>query len=52
MEIRMRMRLLTPSPKRLFDSMDVCPSVLASFFARALDRLVKELGLEEDDHEA
>jgi RNA polymerase sigma-70 factor (ECF subfamily) len=34
-EVRVRLRLLDPALKRLFDSMDVCQSVLASFFVRA-----------------
>jgi RNA polymerase sigma-70 factor (ECF subfamily) len=35
LEIRTRMRLRDQRLRRLFDSMDVCQSVLASFFVRA-----------------
>lgn len=35
LEIRSRLRLRNPRLRRVFDSMDVCQSVLASFFVRA-----------------
>jgi RNA polymerase sigma factor (sigma-70 family) len=35
LEVRGWLRLRNPSLRRVFDSMDVCQSVLASFFARA-----------------
>jgi RNA polymerase sigma-70 factor (ECF subfamily) len=35
MEVRGWLRLRNPSLRRVFDSMDICQSVLASFFARA-----------------
>jgi RNA polymerase sigma-70 factor (ECF subfamily) len=35
LEVRGWLRLRNPSLRRVFDSMDICQSVLASFFARA-----------------
>jgi len=35
LEIRAWLRLRNPALRRVFDSMDICQSVLASFFARA-----------------
>jgi RNA polymerase sigma-70 factor (ECF subfamily) len=35
MEVRGWLRLRNPNLRRVFDSMDICQSVLASFFARA-----------------
>ncbi len=44
LEVRSWLRLRNPSLRRVFDSMDVCQSVLASFFARAA---VGEFDLDE-----
>ena len=35
LEVRGRLRLRNPALRRVFDSMDICQSVLASFFTRA-----------------
>ena len=44
LEIRTRLRLRNPNLQRVFDSADVCQSVLASFFVRAA---IGEFDLEE-----
>jgi ECF sigma factor len=44
LEVRAWLRMRNPSLRRVFDSMDVCQSVLASFFARAA---VGEFDLDE-----
>jgi RNA polymerase sigma-70 factor (ECF subfamily) len=44
LEVRSWLRLRNPALRRVFDSMDVCQSVLASFFARAA---VGDFDLEE-----
>jgi hypothetical protein len=44
MEVRGWLRLRNPGLRRVFDSMDICQSVLASFFARAA---VGDFDLEE-----
>ena len=35
LEVRSWLRMRNPALRRVFDSMDICQSVLASFFARA-----------------
>lgn len=44
LEVRSWLRLRNPALRRVFDSMDICQSVLASFFARAA---VGDFDLEE-----
>jgi RNA polymerase sigma-70 factor (ECF subfamily) len=44
LEVRAWLRLRNPALRRVFDSMDICQSVLASFFARAA---VGDFDLEE-----
>jgi len=44
LEVRGRLRLRNPALRRVFDSMDICQSVLASFFTRAA---VGEFDLDE-----
>ena len=48
LEVRGWLRLRNPALRRVFDSMDICQSVLASFFARAAVGDFDRLGRRRD----